>query len=195
MLTDQDQQILNGLKAGYKARTAQEEVLYLQFRYFIDEGCRKYSLNNDDSSSAYSDAVLSTINNVINDHFDGRSSIKTYLYQIFSNKCIDLVRKNTTNKQSVHQSTSAPELLGHLPDGVRGTIEKLIDEQKRKAVKIYLATIGEKCKEILLLFEDGLTDREIAEELSYNTAAVAKTTRLRCLEKLRGNMSDLIKSM
>ncbi|HRI19819.1 MAG TPA: RNA polymerase sigma factor [Panacibacter sp.] len=193
MLTDQDKQILQGLKAGYKERIVQEKALYLQFRYFIDEGCRKYSLSGDDSFSAYSDAILSAINNIINDHFDGRSSIKTYLYQIFSNKCIDLVRKNTSNKQSVHQSTAVPELLGQLPDGARGTIEKLINEQKRQAVKIHLETIGEKCKEILLLFEDGLTDREIAEELSYNTAAVAKTTRLRCLEKLRANMSDLIK--
>jgi hypothetical protein len=36
-----------------------------------------------------------------------------------------------------------------------------------------------------LMFEDGLTDKEIAELLSYNNAAVVKTTRLRCLDKLR----------
>jgi len=195
MLTEQDQHIINGLKAGYKERTTQEKVLYLQYNYFIDEGCRKYRLTGDDSFSAYSDAVLSAIHNIVNGHFDGRSSIKTYLFQIFSNKCIDLVRKNTTNKQSMHQNTAVPELLGQLPDAARNIIEKLIDEQKRKAVKMQMETIGEKCKEILLLFEDGLTDREIAEELSYNTPAVAKTTRLRCLEKLRGSMSGLINTI
>ena len=193
MYKDQDQELLQGLKAGYKERVAQENILYLQYNYFINEGCRKYNLSNDDSFSAYSDALMSAIHNVINNSFDGRSAFKTYLFQIFSNKCIDLVRKNTSNKQSVHQNNAIPELLGQLPDGARNTIEKLIDEQKRAAIKKHMQTIGEKCKEILLLFEDGLTDREIAEELSYNTAAVAKTTRLRCLEKLRGNMSELIK--
>ena len=195
MYQDQDQHILQGLKAGYKERIAGENALYLQYNYFINEGCRKYNLVYDDSFSAYSDALISAIHNIISNNFDGRSSFKTYLFQIFSNKCIDLVRKNTTNKQSMHQNNVIPELVGQLSDGARNVIEKLIDEQKRAAIKAKLETIGEKCKEILLLFEDGLTDREIAEELAYNTAAVAKTTRLRCLEKLRGSMSNLIKSI
>ncbi len=195
MYQDQDQHILQGLKAGYKERIAGENALYLQYNYFINEGCRKYNLVYDDSFSAYSDALISAIHNIISNNFDGRSSFKTYLFQIFSNKCIDLVRKNTTNKQSVHQNNVIPELVGQLSDGARNVIEKLIDEQKRAAIKAKLETIGEKCKEILLLFEDGLTDRDIAEELSYNTAAVAKTTRLRCLDKLRGSMSDLIKTI
>ena len=192
-LHDQDPQILQGLKAGYKERLEQEKQLYLLYNYFIDEGCKKYHLIYDDSFSAYSDAVLSAIHNIVSGNFDGRSSIKTYLFQIFSNKCIDLVRKNTTNKQQVHQNTAIPELLGQLPDGTKNIIEKIIDRQKRNAVKEQLQTIGEKCKEILLLFEDGLTDREIAAELSYNNAAVAKTTRLRCLETLKEKMSSLLK--
>jgi DNA-binding NarL/FixJ family response regulator len=40
------------------------------------------------------------------------------------------------------------------------------------------------------MFEDGLTDKEIAQELSYNNAAVVKTTRLRCLEKLREKVTE-----
>ncbi len=73
-----------------------------------------------------------------------------------------------------------------LPDAARTVVEKLINDQMFIDLKNQLNTIGDKCKEILLLFEDGLTDREIAVELSYNSAAVAKTSRLRCLEKLRG---------
>ena len=52
-------------------------------------------------------------------------------------------------------------------------------------VKHQLETIGKKCKEVLIMFEDGLTDKEIAKLLEYSNAAVVKTTRLRCLEKLR----------
>ena len=190
-LTEQDLQILTGLKSNYKERLVQEKKLYEAYRYFIEEGSRKYNLNNEDSFSAYSDAILSAIHNIINERFDGRSSLKTYLFQIFSNKCIDLVRKNTTNKHQVHQTMAMPELLSQLPDHTRIIIERLIDKQKQEAIKVQLEAIGEKCREILLLFEDGLTDKEISEALSYNNAAVAKTTRLRCLEKLKERVKSL----
>lgn len=180
-----DADIIFGLKAGIKQRSQYEQILYNQYDYFIDEGCRKQNINYDESFSAYSDAVLSAIHNIVNDQFDGRSSIKTYLYQIFFNKCIDLIRKNATNKQQVHKTTPVPELVNQLPDNAKTIVERLMNTELKARIKAQLAAIGEKCKEVLLMFEDGLSDKEIAQELSYNNAAVVKTTRLRCLEKLR----------
>lgn len=180
-----DSDILYGLRAGYKERNRYEKVLYDQYAYFIDEGCRKQNLNYDESFSAYSDAILSTIHNIVNNHFDGRSSIKTYLYQIFFNKCIDLVRKNATNKQQVHKTMPVPEIMNQLPDSAKTVVEQLLNIELKTKIKTQLNTIGDKCRELLLMFEDGLSDREIAAELSYSNAAVVKTTRLRCLEKLR----------
>lgn len=189
----QDTEIITGLMQNGHARLSYEKAFYQQYSYFIGEGCRKYSLGHEDGFSAYSDAVLAAILNIRNGSFGNHSSLKTYLYQIFSNKCIDLVRKKTTNKEQVHQSASDPELLGHLSDAAKTVIEKLIDRQKMQAIKQYLEVIGEKCKEILLLFEDGYTDAEIAATLSYNNAAVAKTTRLRCLDKIREKMKNLVR--
>jgi RNA polymerase sigma-70 factor (ECF subfamily) len=85
-----------------------------------------------------------------------------------------------------------PELLGQLPDSAKIIIERLIDKQKIVALKQYLAEIGEKCQKILLLFQDGYSDKEIAEQLAYNSASVAKVTRLRCLEKMRERMKPFI---
>ena len=184
-MINQDSEILYGLRADYGERCRQEKVLYQQYYYFIDEGCRKYNLNYEDSFSAYSDTILSALHNIINNNFDGRSSLKTYLYQIFSNKCIDLIRKNTTNKQQVHKTMPVPEMLNQLPDAAKTIVERLVTSEMKAKIKEQLNTIGEKCKEVLLMFEDGLSDKEIAQALSYNNAAVVKTTRLRCLEKLR----------
>ncbi len=180
-----DSDILYGLKAGYKERSRCEKILYDQYAYFIDEGCRKYHLTYDDGFSAYSDTIFSSVQNIINGHFDGRSSIKTYLYQIFFNKCIDLVRKNTTNKHQVHKTMPVPEMLNQLPDSAKSVVERLLNNELKAKVKAHLNNIGERCKEVLLMYEDGLTDKEIAETLSYNNAAVVKTTRLRCIEKLK----------
>jgi len=180
-----DEHITDGLKSETKKRPYFEKELYLKYKYFIDEGTRKFRLSYEDSFSAYSDAVMSVIHNIIANDFEKRSSLKTYLFQIYSNKCIDLVRKKMAVKQSVHQPAAAPELLSQLPDSTKTAIEKMIDQQKVQQIKYFLDTIGEKCKEILLLFEDGYTDNEIADKLEYNNAAVVKTTRLRCLEKIK----------
>ncbi len=180
-----DTQIINNLTAGYPERSKQEKMLYEEYFYFVNEGCRKYNLMYEDSFSAYSDAFLSALLNIINGRFDGRSSIKTYLFQIFSNKCIDLIRKNTTNKQQVFKTTELPDMMNQLPDAAKTAVEKMMNGEQRKMVKEMMETIGARCKELLLLFEDGYTDKEIAEHLNYNNAAVVKTTRLRCLDKLR----------
>ena len=182
---EQDAQILDGLKGNYSERTRYEKILYQQYYYFTDEGCRKYNLTFDDSFSAYSDTVLSAIHNIISERFDGRSSLKTYLYQIFSNKCIDLIRKNTTNKQQVHKTMPVADAMNQLPDSTKTIIEKLVTSELKANVKKQLEAIGQKCKELLLMFEDGLSDKEIAEVLSYSNGAVVKTTLLRCLDKLR----------
>src|SRR4051794_22603383 len=125
-----DSAIINGLVGNYKQRLYFEKEFYLEYEYFIREGCRKYHLTYENSFSAYSDAVLSAINNIINGRFDSKYSLKTYLFQIFHNKCVDLVRKISNNKQQVHHSTATPELLSHLPDTVKNVIEKLIDQEK-----------------------------------------------------------------
>ncbi len=190
MLTS-DHQIIQNLTAGYTERLRQEQTLYNEYFYFVNEGCRKYNLLYEDSFSAYSDALLSALHNIVAGRFDGRSSLKTYLFQIFSNKCIDLIRKNTTNKQQVFKTTDQPELMSSLPDNARTAVENMISKEQKLVVKETMEQIGEKCKELLLMFEDGYSDKEIAEQLQYNNAAVVKTTRLRCLDKLREKVKAL----
>ena len=185
--------LLKILKGTAGKRQSAEGRLYHQYRYFIDEGCRKYDLAEQDSFTAYSDAVFSLIQNLRQEKFDGRSSLKTYLFQIFSNKCVDIVRHNTTNKQQVNRGVTVNEdLLMQLPDGARNIVENLITRQQAEVMQQQLSAMGDKCREILLMYEDGLTDRQIAEEMDYQNAAVVKTTRLRCLDKLREKVLSLM---
>ena len=180
----QDEAIINGLKNNYQQRAYFEKEFYRQYEYFIKEGCHKYRLTYEDSFSAFSDAILAAINNIINNRFDHRVLLKTYLFQIFHNKCVDLIRKMSNNKGQVHHSTITPDSLNHLPDNVRNVIEKMNDQEKILKVTQYLDVVDNKCKDLLLLSVEGYSDNEIAEKLGYNNAAVAKTSRLRCREKI-----------
>ncbi|SHM13482.1 RNA polymerase sigma-70 factor, ECF subfamily [Chitinophaga jiangningensis] len=186
--SSRDAEILAGLQLGGPARRSFEELLYTSFFYLTREGERKYSLTTDDSASAYSDAVISVIDNVVAGRFEHRASLKTYISQIFYNKCVDLKRKSATNKERVHHTSDLDTMMMMLPDNARNAVQQLIDNNNRILLRQKLSEIGEKCKELLLLFEDGYPDREIATMLHYNSAEVVKVSRRRCLDKLREKM-------
>ena len=180
-----EQEIADGLLQSGTTRTRAEEQLFRQYDYFIKEGIRKYSLSEDESFDAYSDTILSAIQKIINRSFEGRSSLKTWIFQIFHNKCVDLLRKKSTNKNSVHQTLEITDLLHLLSDSARSVVQRMMDNSDRALLGQRLKEIGEQCRKLLLFWADGYPDKEIVVLMEYKTADVVKTSRLRCMEKLR----------
>jgi RNA polymerase sigma factor (sigma-70 family) len=180
-----DKELIARLLQGGISKRKAEDQLFTGYAYFIQEGIRKYSLQEEDAFDAYSDTVLSAIEKVTNGSFESRSSLKTYLYQIFHNKCVDFLRKKTTNKYSVHRTLSIKDSLLNISDAARSVIQRLVDKSDWAALRQKLDELSENCRKALLLWADGHSDQEIAESIEYKTAAVAKTSRIRCLEKLR----------
>ena len=76
-------------------------------------------------------------------------------------------------------------MLNLLPDNAKSIVEKMIENYKADVVRNKLDEMGDKWKQMLLLYEDGCTDADIAEQTGYQNALVAKTSRLRCLQKLK----------
>lgn len=181
-----DDAILQGIRAGNTQRRLYENKLYEKYHYLIKQARFKHKLSEDDAASAYSDAILTVIEHIVTGRFEGHSELKTYLYQIFSNKCVDAIRKITTNKSEVHHNTVGLEdALGWLPDESQSVVRKLIAESEVEHLRQRLRELGDKCREMILAWGEGFSDEEIAQTMGYNTAAVAKTSRLRCLEKLK----------
>jgi RNA polymerase sigma-70 factor (ECF subfamily) len=180
-----DRGIIEQLRQGGTDRRRSEEQLFSRFSYFIREGTTKHALSEDDAFNAYSDTILVAIENLISAGFEGRASLKTYLYQIFHNKCVDLIRKKTTNKNSVNRSESISDRLLLLSDSSRSVLQQLIDKADWNLLKEKLGSLEDKCRQLLLFWGDNYSDKEIAAMLYYKTADVVKTSRLRCLEKMR----------
>ena len=70
-------------------------------------------------------------------------------------------------------------------DRERAFIQTLIDKTDWKVLREKLGQLGDDCRKMLLLWADSYSDREIAALMEYKTADVVKTSRLRCLGKLR----------
>src|SRR5258708_10149100 len=141
-----DREIIEQLRQSGIDRIKSEEQLFNRYIYFIREGINKHSLSEDDAFDAYSDTILSGIEKITNKTFEGRSSLKTYLYQIFHNKCVDLLRKKATNKNSINRTESITDMLLYISDSAKSVIQKLADKADWDALKKKLNEIGGNCK-------------------------------------------------
>ncbi len=179
-----DQELIDQLRQSGTDKRRSEEQLFNRYVYFVREGMTKHALSEDEAFNAYSDTILAALDNINKDHFEARASIKTYLYQIFHNKCVDLLRKRTTNKNTVHRAEMISDRLMQLSDSARSVVQILIDRADWNRLREKLKELEEKCRQILMFWGDNYSDREIATFLQYKTADVVKTSRLRCLERL-----------
>ena len=180
-----DEAIINGIIGDGILQRATENKLYEKYFYFIKDATFKHQLSEDEAASLYTDTILAFIENVKHNRFEGKSALKTYLYQIFSNKCVDFIRKTTTNKMSVHDTQPMQDWILAMPDETKNALQKLISEHEINVLKEKVKLLGEKCQQMLMAWGEGFADSKIAEELGYQTANVAKVSRLRCLDKLR----------
>ena len=185
LLNATDEDLIIQLQQDSHLKRKAEDALFTRYVYFIKEGMHKYSLTEDEAFDAYSDTILYAIGSIAGNIFERKSSLKTYLYKIFCNKCVDLIRKKTTNKNSIHQTASITDMLLKIADTARTVVQQLIEKTDMDTLASRLKQLGDKCKQMLALYADGYTDKEIAAALDYKTADVIKTSRLRCIEKLR----------
>ena len=180
-----DDEMIRDIKEDRVAKRQAENQLFNKYAYFIKEGMYKYSLEEEDAFTAYSDTILQSLDNITGSLFENRSSLKTYLYKIFNNKCVDLIRKKTTNKRSIYQTAPISEMMSMISDQAKNVIQQLIEKNDFDLLRERLNEIGDNCKKMLLFFADAYNDKEIAVFMEYKSADVVKTSRLRCLDRLR----------
>lgn len=182
-LTDTD--LVEAIRSGSPGKRRAENILYRQFAYLVRDGAWKHKLTPDETSIAYSDTILTVIESIEKGRYEASAALKTYVYQIFNNKCVDLIRRNSTNKAAVHHGTSLEEYVYEIPDDTRGVIEKLMQSYDYNLLYQRIRQLGDKCREMIRLWSEGTSDQLIAGELGYQSADVVKTSRLRCIERLR----------
>ena len=85
----------------------------------------------------------------------------------------------------MHRAVSIPDMVLQMSDGAKTVIQIMMEKTDKDRLLQKLKEIGENCRKMLLQWANGFSDKEIAEAMAYKTADVVKTTRLRCLEKLK----------
>jgi len=122
-----DNELIEALKQTNSIKERAENQLFKAHSTFIKHGIKQYRLSEEEALDCYSESCLKLFDHVSNENFLGHASLKTYHFHIFSNKCVDWIRKKSSNKYKRQIPTAIPERLEKLSDQTKSIIQHLID--------------------------------------------------------------------
>ncbi|MDX2250540.1 MAG: sigma-70 family RNA polymerase sigma factor [Bacteroidia bacterium] len=185
MKEQHDEEIIAGILAGGKDREKTITKLYKEYFHLTRTGKKLFrQLSREDLTDAYTSAILSLINEVINHRFRGDSSLWTFLFRIFKNKCVDILRKNSSNPENHPEIPEYENEPGNIFRGmeIKETFDRML---------IVLDELGEPCKQIILDSEYfGYNAEEIAQRIGFKNARSVSSKKYTCLQQLREMLNN-----
>lgn len=174
-----EKEILDDIRGG---NSKVMEKIYLQHRKeFVSWSVGKFNITENDALDHYQDTITIFYEKVMNGSIDEvGSTLKTYLFGIGKNR----IRQqfDAESREGRHEGSLAEHYRFLAKD------ERLSEayEEARGQTKMMFESLGEVCRAILKLFYfEKKSMREIADILGHKNEGVSRTTKKRCLEKLR----------
>ena len=174
-LTDDD--ILLAIRNG-KGEGKALEQLYSILLPKVKVICRKYKASNIDSYDIFQESIIKLYDYVKLNKFKSTYSIEAFVVTIAKNKIIDTLRKkNRRSEVEIDEIKTPKDLI--IDDDL------LVTEEKKKALEQLFSTIGERCKELLLLRKyDKRSMTEICDIMGFSSEDSVKTQTYKCKQKL-----------
>lgn len=173
----EEQLIRDITQGGYAMEQAIERFYRDNFK-IVYQKVNHHKLTKDQVLDAYSDSIISLKDNIQKGKFKGDSKLTTYFISIFNRKCIDILRKNTTNL--IYEN----ELPVHLQDNQAGIDDKLTVMVNLERLDRLLSNLTEICRNVLMDWNDGYSMDEIAERNGLSNAHTARSKRYNCFQQL-----------
>ncbi len=139
----------------------------------------------EDAQDIYQDALIILHKKIMEGDFKLTAKLSTYLYSICRYLWKDQLKKNS-KLQSVefNEEIDAVDL-----NGLEEIIEK---ENKIKVAEKIVSELGERCRELLLLFYSGTMKlKDIALKMGYNSENTAKNQKYKCLEAAKKKLEEV----
>lgn len=160
-----------------------EKVYFIYRNEFIHWSMNKYGISENTALDDYQDSITILFEKIINGSIgEIESSLKTYLFGIGKNR----IRQGLVSAE--RKEKHGDNLAEHYRFLSTNNEANDIYLRAKEATKKVFETIGEPCKTILRKFYfEKLSMQEIASDMNYKNEGVARTTKKRCLEKIRDN--------
>jgi RNA polymerase sigma-70 factor (ECF subfamily) len=180
-----DEQLLGRHATGDRASL---ELLFLRYRSVAYRVAYRLLGNEADALDAVQESFIKVLSNL--DHFQRRSSFKTWLLRIVSNAALDIGRtrgrREIVTQQAIYQEAQHERSCSEPSAEVeRADLRRLLDEA--------LATLPEPQRKTFVLHVDGeLSYREVAEVLGISIGTVMSRLYY-ARQKLRGYLAQRMK--
>lgn len=158
------------------------KTLYLSYKgEFCNWLKKKYLINQDAAIDVYQESFTIFFEKVKAGRLDDfNGDIKAYVFGIGKNKMMQ------QRDQAAKDHRHAIYLSEHLQFIAQDEVRSSVFENAAEISKNLMAQMGEPCKSILQAFYFyNLTMEQIAEKFSYKTEGVARTTKKRCMQKIK----------
>ena len=176
-----DEELIAGIRSGGALRERCINFLLDHWAFLIPKMRKHYTIDKETAEELYLDAAFVLYEHIQSGQFREESKIATYLYRVYSNKCIDFIRKKTIDKTRLFEQVPDQE-------DPSGTILKtlILKEDFERAITL-MDRLGEFCKKLLLdaLYWDYSLE-EIAKRHQLKDTIEVSKKKYRCLQKLKG---------
>lgn len=173
-----DHEIITAVQAGGAARAAALQYLYLKsgLREAVNRTVLDQGGSMADAQDVFQESFVLLDRNLREGRFEGRSTLSTYLVAIAKWKWLGMRRQEGryTELAAAQYDTEveSPEVSA-------------IDQEQRALLAAALEQIGERCKQLLGMYQMDYSMAEIAQAMGYQSQDVAKKEAYRCRMKLR----------
>lgn len=174
-----DAEIVEAIKSGGKNREKAIAQLYNDkgLKYGIAKIIRNNKGSSEDAEEVFQEGIIILHRNVRSGKYQPEGSLKSYLISICRLHWMNLLRKKSKISLTDDQRTfDEPDLE---------TPEILVESEERKnTLHIILEKQGERCREILKMWQLSHSMEEIAEAMGLSSALMARKAKYRCMKAL-----------
>ena len=173
-----DEMLISDIRHGGKKRVEALEYIFKDqaqrnkiIRFLKSKGCVE-----QDAEDLYQDAIIIFDRKAASGEFLSMSSIENFIFSI--------VKLNWYNRYRQYQRTPDADTLfdSKLEEDVSAYYER---QERHIMLERILDMFGERCKKLLLLFSQGYSMEDIAEQLGISDRFYARKEKYRCLNRIR----------
>ena len=173
-----DEALIESILRGGAAREDALKRLYLLpglreavYRNVLDHGG-----DRQDAQDVFQETLLLFDRNIREGRFEGKSSLRTYFVAIAKWRWV------TLRRQQGRYTELSPL---HYDSEVDSPEAETIRREYRELFQEALGQIGDRCRELLKLYQQDYSMDEIAQRMQYGNADVAKKEAYRCRMRFR----------
>lgn len=195
-----DQQVIEAIKSGGAVAERALSALHRHFFFMVKKNVGKHKLNFEDIHEAYLEALLHLKTSILNDKYHKKGTLQAFFAIIFRNKCIDILRRATTNADNkpVKLEFDLPDDPEYSPESILIAEEDhiaYVRQTERRKACLALATAKLKPEENRFL-EDFYVKKIKPRDMlhlydKYKTARVVSSTAVELKKKLLAALREV----